>query len=361
MPVVSTDSLQLAIVEEVTPGETPASPAFLLVRASSESITFSPNTSASTELNGGGGRCQRPSNVTGTTVGGDIGFEAAPAPWFDAAMAGVLGASWGECPLTGAQGGAIDDPGKIAIGDDLKTFTIEKRVPDPDVPGSYFYQRYKGCSFSVLNLNVTPNETVTGTLSIIGGVPELATTAIAGATYASAGNSSVFTAPQVTELSVGSELDVGTNCWTSAVINLDSQNRGIPCIGSTGDREVVLGQLAATLSGEVYFNDQDILIAMLDNQQVGDSSLVLTNADGDVLRFDLFAVKPTAASVVTPGSNQDYTMPLTLEPSGIKICDDGGGNDWSSCVMVSKVDEAPVLPAMVMSDVYMDGALLAPS
>ena len=76
MPVVSSNSLQLAMVEEVTPGVTPASPAFMLWRTTGEGLTFTPNTSESTEI-GSNGRSRRPSNVTGRTVSGDITFERA--------------------------------------------------------------------------------------------------------------------------------------------------------------------------------------------------------------------------------------------------------------------------------------------
>lgn len=362
MPVVSSDQLQLAIVEEVTPGVTPASPSFMLVRTSGESVTFTSSTSASAELTGSGGRCQRPANITGQSIGGDISFELAPAPWFDAALGGVLAAEWGECPLTGAAGGAIGAT-EIVVGKDARTFTIEKRFPDPDTPGSYFYQWYKGATFSNMQINIVPNETVTGTVSVVGGEPELGTgtdaaPGIPGSTYASAGDGAVFTAPNVSELTVGSDLDIGTNCWTSVTIGLDSQNRGIPCIGSNGDREVVLGTLAASLVGEVYFNDQDILQAMLDNQVVGDAVIILNNADSDVLRFDFFSTKPTAATVVASGTQTDVVMPLTLEPDGVTVCDDAGAT-WSSCVLISKTAAGPVLPTMLFADDLSDGRLMS--
>ena len=361
MPVTSADSVQVSIVEEVTPGVTPATPVFEMIRTTGEGVTFTPNTSDDTELTGSNGRCQRPAIVTGQTVAGDISFDLHKAPWMDMVIKGVLAAEWGECPLTGLAGGAVEDADDITVGNLMPTFTIEKKIPDPITPGDFQYQWYRGCSFSSLNLDITPNEVVTGTVSVVGGVPELGSTAIAGSTYISAGNGAKFTAPKVTELTVGSEFAVGTHCFTSASLTLDSQNRGIPCIGSEGDREVVAGRMSASMSGEVYFNDQDILQAMLDDTTVGDTTVILTNSDGDTYRFDLFSVKVVSGQLVASGTGTDLTIPFEVQPQGVKVCDDGSGNDWYSCLMVSKAADAPALPAQVFTDDYTDAALLAPT
>ena len=50
MAVIPTDSLQLGIVEETVPGQTPATPAFQLVRTTGETLTFSPETQEDQEL-----------------------------------------------------------------------------------------------------------------------------------------------------------------------------------------------------------------------------------------------------------------------------------------------------------------------
>jgi hypothetical protein len=340
MSVISADSLQMAIIEELVPGQTPATPAFDLIRLTGESLTFSPNTSESSEL-ASGGRSRRPSTVTGNTVAGDINFELHKAAWVDLCIEGVMAEDWGECPLTGAAGGMIE-AGRITVGEELKTFTIEKRFPDPATPGSYLYHRFRGCSISSMTINCTPNEKITGTFSVVGGVPELAAAPLAGATYTSAGSNPVFVAPDVTQITFGAILGVATHCWTSLTITLDSQNRGIPCIGSNGDREIALGTLTCSVTGEVYFISNDVLQAVLDNQVLGNGNVVFqdTADTPNIYRFDLFDVKAVNGSVSAGGSGQDLTIPLTLEPTPVVVCDDGA-NDWTASVIISEMDSEP--------------------
>ena len=443
MAVISSDTLQLAVVQETVPGQIPATPAFNLWRTTGESLVFSPQTSENTEI-GGGGRSAQPANVTGMQVNGSINFTLSKFPALEQAIAGVLASQWGACPLTGAVGGGIDSANDITVGQALKTFTIEKRFPSPSavvgaaptvaagatggttvdytfagvaavgtgaievsfqvagslpvdvnasiavgddadaaaaslaaaitaasIPGitaaavadtvtvtsaggnfvaasgasgndQYLYQRFSGVTYSALSLSVSPNADVTGSVTLVGGVPMLSSLPIPGATYVGAGTSPVFTAPDVMELSVGT-MGLSTHCWTSLNINVDSANRGIPCIGSSGDREVVLGTLTAEVSGDVYFSDQTVLEALLANETLGDTVVTLSNGT-DLYRFDFFDMKPTAGQLAAGGQGQDLTIPISLSPTPTKVCDDGAGNDWTAGFIVSKEDTAPVLP-----------------
>ena len=446
MSVISADTLQLSAVEETTTGVTPPSAQFKVWRTAGESLVFAPQTSESTEL-GGSGRTSKPANVTGTTVSGDITFELARFAALDEAIAGVLAAQWGTCPLTNLPGGALTT-NRITAGNQAKTFTIEKRFPNPaatvgstltgttgaagaqtvdltfagatsvgtgvakvhviastaidpfegewevhipvgtaataaatllateiaksagapttNVVGGvltldarvgntitsidfrtgsdqFFYQRYKGASYSAINLAISPNNPITGSVSVVGGTPELDSLPVKGALYTPPGSFPVFTAPQVMNLDIGS-MGVGTHCWTSLNIALDSQNRGIPCIGSQGDREVVLGTLSATVSGDVYFSDQQILQALLDNTTLGDSVIAMEDAQNNWMRFDFYGMKPTSGQLAAGGTGQDLTIPVTLQPTPVVVCDDGV-NNWESGFIISWLNTAPVLPA----------------
>lgn len=231
---------------------------------------------------------------------------------------------------------ATSAAGVVTINTATGTFTSGSARTGQD---EYFYQRYTGVTYSRLSLTVAPNSPVTGTVSTTGGVPTLDVLPITGATYVSAGNKPVFTAPEVLQLSVGTALGIGTHCWTNLSINLDSQNRGIPCIGTKGDREVVLGTLTAQVTGDVYFSDQAILEAILANETVGNSVITLSNSAGDVYRWDFYGMKPVAGQLSAGGAGQDLTMPLTFEPTPKNVC---GG--WESGLILSKVNTAPVLP-----------------
>ena len=443
MSVVSSNSLQFSHIRETTPGVTPTNPAFKLWRLTSESLVFAPQTAENTEI-GGGGRFAKPASVTGMSVNGSINFNLATFDALKEAIAGVLAGEWGECPLTGATGGAIDSVNRVTVGEGLQTFTIEKRFSNPNavkgtiqsvaagavgsntidltmsggpavgtgmvvvdiqigaaesqhvavpiavgdtddavatavatainaLPGmtasataavvtvtggagglvttidartgndAYFYQRFRGCSYSQITFSVAPNADVTGAATVVGGVPELDVLPLAGATYVSAGNSPVFNAPRVLALTIGNNMAIGTNCWTSLDITLNSNNRGIPCIGTQGDREVVLGTFNAEMSGNVYFSNQEILQALMDNDVLGDGTVTMSNADGDVVRFDWYGLKPTAGQLAAGGAGQDLVIPVTVQPTPVKVCDDGT-SDWLSGLIISTVDTAPTLP-----------------
>jgi len=208
----------------------------------------------------------------------------------------------------------------------------------------FFYQRFKGASYNTLSISVAPNAPITGSVGIVGGAPELDVVPITGATYVSAGNNPTFTAPQVMELSVGTSMGIGTHCWTSLNINIDSQNRGIACIGTQGDREVVLGTLSASVSGDVYFSDQAIIQALLDNATIGNSVITFADANGNLYRWDFFGMKPTSGQISAGGAGQDLTIPLTLQPTPIAVCRDANNNGWDSGFILSTKDIAPTLP-----------------
>lgn len=341
MPAISADTLQLAMVKEVSAGVTPATPSFLLWRTTGESLIFAPNTTENDEL-GSSGRSVGPASVTGMTVSGDINFNLAKFDALEEAISGVLGNPWGECPLTGAPGGMIDDDQRNTIGDTMQTYTIEKRFPDPATPGSFLYQRYVGCSISAITLTTAPNANVTGSISIVGGTPVLASAAIAGATYAAAATGAVFVAPQVLELDIGAGMSIGTHCWQSLTLTIDSQNRGIACIGTQGEKEVVLGTATVNLSGDVLFYDQTILEALLNDTTFGDGKVVFSNADSDIYRFDLYGLKPVGGELSAGGAGEDLAIPAEFQPTPTTVCDDAG-TLWKSGVVVSMVDTLPVL------------------
>lgn len=207
----------------------------------------------------------------------------------------------------------------------------------------YFYQRYRGVTFNTLSLSASPNNPVTGSVGIVGGVPELDNLPIPGATYTSAGTSAVFTAPEILDLSVGQMLGVGTNCWTDLTINLDSGNRAIQCLAVKGDKEVVLGTLSATISGTVYFSSDEVLHYMLDNKVIGDSVITFSNADGDIYRWDFYGLKATSGTLSAGGAGQDLTIPLTFQPTPKVVCTNAG-EEWVSGLILSTVNTVPPTP-----------------
>jgi hypothetical protein len=82
---------------------------------------------------------------------------------------------------------------------------------------------------------------------------------------------------------------------------------------------------------------------LLNNEVLGDTVLTFSNADDDVYRFDLYQTKITSGSVVASGQNEDVTVPVTIEPAPVVVQTDAG-QDWTSSLIVSDINTAPVLP-----------------
>jgi hypothetical protein len=55
-------------------------------------------------------------------------------------------------------------------------------------------------------------------------------------------------------------------------------------------------------------------------------------------------MKPVSGQLSAGGAGQDLTIPLTLQPTPVKVCDDGSGNDWKSGLILSLLNTKPTLP-----------------
>ncbi len=338
MATSNSNDAQIAIVAETVQGVTPTTPVFLVVKATGESLKANPETEEDTEF-GKRGRSSLPMDIGGLTVNGAINFNLRKSTWFDAVLEGVFASTFGVCP---ADGSALIETNGLFVGKTLKTFTIEKRIANPVTPGSYLYQRFSGCSFSNLQINITPNQRITGSVSVVGGVPTLATAAIAGATYTAAEANPAFRAPDVLTLTL-SGVAVGTYCWTQATLTFDSGNTGLPCIGTSGNREVALGLMKASLSGSIYLRDQTILQAMYDNDSLLDAIIDLQDSAlvPNHYWFQMFDVKPVAAESVISGPNVQMTIPLTVEATPTLICPTATPT-WESSVYAGKATLTPL-------------------
>ena len=103
---VSSDSLRLGVVKEVTPGTSPAAPAFQLFRTTGEGLTYDVTTTNSEEM-GGLNRGVKDNILAGAQVTGEINFELSKHFALEDFMAAALGNVWGDDPLTvpGAENG----------------------------------------------------------------------------------------------------------------------------------------------------------------------------------------------------------------------------------------------------------------
>lgn len=308
---VSSDSLQLAVVLEDTPGVTPATPAFDLVRITGEGLTFEPTSTQSNEM-GGASRGIKDSILTGAQVTGDINFELAKSDAFELLLAAAVANNWGN------------DPHALGIGADeiydysiLDTFTFEKRWKLDDTP-TYSYHRFTGCMVNTMTITITPGEPITGSFGLVGNTLELDTAEVAGATYTPAGANPVMTAPLVTSIQLLDPSNdqpvtwLANSCFTNLEISINNNGRGIQCIGFLGTKETVLGRFECSISGSLYYANDEPLQALIDQTEF---VMVVTCEDslGNSYTFRFERVKFSTATVVATGTNEDVLVDFQLQ------------------------------------------------
>lgn len=302
---VPADLLRLAFGKEAgVPPVLPAAPVFRLARITSESIALTPQTQNSAELDPSGQ--VRDSILTGATTAGDVNFEVSNNPWLEEMFAAVLRSAWG----VGNYNAVALTPDELIVGQLLLFYTIEKRWTMAG--GVFDYHRFRNSAIASLALTIAPGNPISGSLSVSGGTmddPDAAE--IVGATYQSAGDEPVMTAPLVTELTI----DAGTvsaRCLSEFVINFNSNVRGIQCIGTLGEREKVLGRLEATMTGNVYFASDDLLQHLLDQDEFP-VAVKITDSVGAFYEFEFPRCKVTAAPVTAGGgTGSDVAVALAM-------------------------------------------------
>lgn len=325
---VSADLLRLAIVRETTPGVTPANPAFQLLRVTSESLSYSPETQLSNELNPA--RQVSDVIVTGGQSNGDIAFEVSSNPGFELLLEGVLGNLWG---------GSGDE---LWVGNLLLTHTVEKRftinAADPDPLARYEYNRLVRGLIDAMTLTFTPGGPATGSASLLGGAYSRASQDLAGATYNSAGQLPVMVGAGVLPVIFDIEGEEYTAwCVSNLVVNFRNNGRAIACLGQESANEVVLGRFECEISADIYINaeTQAVMQAFLDRTEMA-FSFTVTDAQGNEYDFDFSRVRVSAASEVAAGTNQDVIMSVTMQALVDVVTLDDAVTDVDTCVLITR-------------------------
>jgi hypothetical protein len=225
----------------------------------------------------------------------------------------LLGALLGDA-------GAPSTP--MTTGHSIKTYTIEKKIPDGT--GGYEYIWYRGCTPTRATINITPNEPVTWDFDFVGGKTQTGQTALTGATYtAPTPNPQTaipFNSSEAT-LSFGSA-NMGMAAapeYTTASLVLDANMREVDVIDPTSagiGRNVVQGRLKCTLDVSVLFQNMDAYDYLTDPATaIGTCVLSLLgsgSATGSIV-FTFGRAKPSAMSVVATGTGQEVLSNITVE------------------------------------------------
>jgi Phage tail tube protein len=312
MTVISSDIFQLGIVKLTggPPPTIPGSPAFILARLSSESLNFQPTTIVSPELDPSGQ--VRDSILTGARSTGNIELPLSRHPFFEESLAAVLRSAWGS----GLKGDGTGPPpatsavgaNEMIVGNALSLYAVEKRFTNP--AGGFIYHRFHDSALSSMSINVSPGKEVSVSVAVSGGSMEPVETALAGVTYPDPGVRPLFTAPEVSEVTVAGLTNA--LCFNDLSIELNSNVRGVECIGTLGFKEQVLGRFEATIRGSAYFTSNDLLDYLI-NQQSFASTIVLDDPEGNKYEFFFPRCRMTTGGANASGTNQDVVSAVTMQ------------------------------------------------
>jgi len=304
---VSADLLRIGMVREATPGVTPANPAFQLLRVTSESLAYTPETALSNELNPN--RQVADVIVTGGQSGAEIGFEMSSNPGFEMMLEGVLGNIWsGVAPAN-----------ELWVGNLMHTHTVEKRFTlneaDPVPADRYEYNRAVRTAVDAMTLTFSPGGAAVGSATLIGGAFERDSADLAGATYVDAGKLPVMVGSGVMPVTFTiAGVDYTAWCVSNLVVTMRNNGRAIACLGQEMASEVVLGRFECEITGEIYVNKETkaAMDAFLDKEEIA-FGFTVADAQGNAYDFFFPRVRISGASENAQGTNQDVVLNLTMQ------------------------------------------------
>lgn len=265
----------IGYVEEVTRGITPANPVFKRLRHTSTSLALSKNTVQSEEIRSD--RQISDFRHGAFQVGGDIGFELSYGT-FDDLLEAVTAGTWvADTPAVGTD--------QLKCGIVRRSFTIEREFSDIASVGKPFH-RFTACEFSSMQLQVTADAIVTGTMTLVGSGMATDAAIIAGATYTPASTTTPLDSFTGTLTEDGSLIAVITE------IQLNLENSLNPRF-VVGSKEGILPSIGrSNVSGQItaYFEDSTLLDKFIDETE---SSIEFTLPDtaGNEYKFILPRVK----------------------------------------------------------------------
>ncbi len=279
----------MGYIAEVTPGTTPATPAFSAIRHNTTNLALTKTTIQSAEL-----RSDRQIadvrhgnyNVAGDIVS-DLSYGS-----FDDFLQAVFGGTWTANILKG--------------GVTRRSFTIERYFADI---GQYL--RYRGCEFDKFSMSVKPNAMVTSTFSVIGrDADPAASSIIAGATYGAA------TVTSAMDSFTGSILENGSPISTITEVSLNIVNGLSPMfvVGQKGAGDISIGRFQVNAQITAYFDSVAILNKFI-NESESDLEFV-TSGSGGTYTWTLPRIKYTGGQPDVGGEG-----PITLSMPIIGLYD----------------------------------------
>jgi len=242
MTIAEADGMRLAYIAEATEGTTPATPAFQVLRYTSESLSSEKQTAISAEI-------RADKNVTdilhtGFSIGGSLDGELVDGSYEDFMEAALRG-TWSTDALIN--------------GIDRKSFTFEKTTEEGATDS---YMRYRGCFIDGMRLAVAEGGIGTIGFDILGmGVDSGASAIITGATYVAAGTTAPMTGSDMGSIAVGGISTL--NVIKGIDLTIAGNNREQRKLGSDDLAGVALGRIEVSGTLDLYFEGIEVYDAII--------------------------------------------------------------------------------------------------
>lgn len=288
--MVDSSQTRLSAIPEVTYGVTPATPVFKNIRFTDEDLDAKIQYVSSNEI-------RSDANVSdltqvGSDAGGGFGFELSYAS-FDDYLEALLRGTWASNILVN---GVTD-----------RSFTIEKFF---EAGATDQYQRYIGCRFDTLSLNIESNQKVTGKFGVMAKGMTSAQAIIAGATYTASNTNPIINAAA----NFASLTMTGVSSPAIKSIGLEIKNnmRQQPVVGSIQSKGIGTGRFEVNGTMRMYFENNAALDLYLQNTST-DLSFVLGGVSTLKYTIQLPKLKFTAFKVVAGANDTDVIADISFQ------------------------------------------------
>ena len=305
---ISADETGFYIVEETTVGVIPATPAWQPLPIVSESLATNAATTVSNTLNPQ--RQTVDSILTGLDVSGSVECELARTPAMDLIFESAFASTWDTATAPPAW--------SLSVEGTKLTFSVMKRWPDG--AGGFIYQLYSGCMVNTMAFTMSAGAEVTVSIGIVGQSVDAdrATVEPVGSTYLTLSEFNVLRAPEVTDIlldNAGGTLapELAGQCTTDMVLNMNANVRGVQCLGTLGNKDVVLGRFEGSLDMTIFFNDNNIMEEFLNQAELSASFTIGDDTTTDFYKFSVPRGKISSETVVAGGTGTDVVNQLTLQ------------------------------------------------
>jgi Phage tail tube protein len=280
---------QLALIKEVTPGTTPATPAFSIIDFVSEDLAATGQQFRSNTVNLG--RVIKSSRRTSIEVGGGFTCELTNDLITNSLWEALLGNPFAT------------NVAKLG-GSTLSAFTIERKLLATD------YRRFVGARVNALELSIQPEKEVVAKWGMIGLSMTTGAALIAGATYTQPGTNEKLTGLDVGTIAMSNGV-TGSFDYSNLSLTIGNNMATTKRVGASPVRGVVagLGQITGKL--DIYIEDKSMADAFIAETPFDLTIPILNNAKGYTLA--LKKVKCVGYSDPNPGNAQSFIASLDIE------------------------------------------------